>query len=382
MFEQAEQIGENNLIEVQAQPLRGPGRLVQLDGRVGRDEHRRARRRSAGRARARRHRDGRSQLMTELADSTRADPSLSTSDEDSSRLAFEAGSVELHDQLPLRLPEREGERARGLQAAREALSIRAVDAGKPVEAAARRDQPRRLELLQAQGGVPSTRSSACASRRTRSRSRPPAACRRSREGLYDSKAIDDVYPGFADLMRKAIDNAAPRPVTPAYQDLSLAIQRSIHPLDDIDPDDLAGAVDELRDNVETALERGGPALMGAAATPGRHARAKKPKVTRSRQGRAAARLDAVRAGGAGDAAGHRLSDRLRGRPQLPALRPALPGRARVRRAQQLRRRAHLAAVVAGRRQHPRRHGRLGRRSSSCSAWGSRCSCTGRSSVAA
>jgi hypothetical protein len=40
-------------------------------------------------------------------------------------------------------------------------------------------------------------------------------------------------------------------VTPAYQDLTLAIQRSIHPLDDIS--DVATTVGELRDNVETAL---------------------------------------------------------------------------------------------------------------------------------
>ena len=73
------------------------------------------------------------------------------------------------------------------------------------------------------------------------------------ESLYDEKAIDDVYPGFADLIRQSIEQAAPRPVTPAYQDLSLAIQRTIHPLDDISPDDVGSTVTELRDNVQTAL---------------------------------------------------------------------------------------------------------------------------------
>ena len=73
------------------------------------------------------------------------------------------------------------------------------------------------------------------------------------ESLYDEKAIDDVYPGFADLIRQSIEQAAPRPVTPAYQDLSLAIQRTIHPLDDISPDDVGSTVAELRDNVQTAL---------------------------------------------------------------------------------------------------------------------------------
>ena len=77
------------------------------------------------------------------------------------------------------------------------------------------------------------------------------------ESLYDEKEIDKVYPGFADLIRQSIDLAAPRPVTPAYQDLSLAIQRTIHPLDDLPLDDVAGTVDELRDNVQTALDREG-----------------------------------------------------------------------------------------------------------------------------
>ena len=78
------------------------------------------------------------------------------------------------------------------------------------------------------------------------------------ESLYDEKEIDEVYPGFADLIRQSIETAAPRPVTPAYQDLSLAIQRTIHPLDDLaDLDDVAGTVDELRENVQTALEREG-----------------------------------------------------------------------------------------------------------------------------
>ena len=77
------------------------------------------------------------------------------------------------------------------------------------------------------------------------------------ESLYDEKEIDEVYPGFADLIRQSIDLAAPRPVTPAYQDLSLAIQRTIHPLDDLPIDDVAGTVDELRENVQTALDREG-----------------------------------------------------------------------------------------------------------------------------
>ena len=46
-------------------------------------------------------------------------------------------------------------------------------------------------------------------------------------------------------------------MTPAYQDLSLSIQRTIHPLADLPIDDVAGTVEELRENVQTALDREG-----------------------------------------------------------------------------------------------------------------------------
>lgn len=67
-----------------------------------------------------------------------------------------------------------------------------------------------------------------------------------------------VYP-FADLLREAIDGAAPRPVTPRYNDVSLAMQRSLHPPDSIDPDNPAPSVQAADDLVQAALE--GRALL-------------------------------------------------------------------------------------------------------------------------
>ena len=49
----------------------------------------------------------------------------------------------------------------------------------------------------------------------------------------------------------------PRPLTPAYKDVSLAIQRALHPPDKIDPDDPGSNYDELRSNVEDAVKREG-----------------------------------------------------------------------------------------------------------------------------
>ena len=58
-------------------------------------------------------------------------------------------------------------------------------------------------------------------------------------------------------MRKSIENAAPRPQTPAYTDLSLAIQRTLHPVGSIDPNDVETTYDELRSALEDAVQREG-----------------------------------------------------------------------------------------------------------------------------
>jgi multiple sugar transport system substrate-binding protein len=78
-----------------------------------------------------------------------------------------------------------------------------------------------------------------------------------REDLYGSKELDEAYPGFANLIKKSIDNAAPRPLTPAYTDVSLAIQRSLHPPGDIDPQDVGSVYDDLYDAVDKAVQREG-----------------------------------------------------------------------------------------------------------------------------
>jgi multiple sugar transport system substrate-binding protein len=81
---------------------------------------------------------------------------------------------------------------------------------------------------------------------------PPA-----REGLYTDKVVRKAYPGFASLVSDSIDNSAPRARTPAYTDLSLAIQRSLHPVGGIDPDDAKAVYDELRTALEDAIKREG-----------------------------------------------------------------------------------------------------------------------------
>jgi multiple sugar transport system substrate-binding protein len=81
---------------------------------------------------------------------------------------------------------------------------------------------------------------------------PPA-----RENLYEDKVVTEAYPDFADLVRESIDNAAPRARTPAYTDLSLAIQRTLHPVRSIDPEDAGPLYEELQGALEDAIKREG-----------------------------------------------------------------------------------------------------------------------------
>jgi multiple sugar transport system substrate-binding protein len=68
--------------------------------------------------------------------------------------------------------------------------------------------------------------------------------------LYEDPRIRKANP-FADLLRQSLDEGVPRPVTPAYTDISQAIQKSFHPPEGLDPADV---VDELKDKLDKAAE--------------------------------------------------------------------------------------------------------------------------------
>ena len=70
------------------------------------------------------------------------------------------------------------------------------------------------------------------------------------ESLYDDPKVKKAFP-FGDLMRQSLDEGVPRPVNPAYSDISLAIQKTFHPPDGIDPDSV---VEELEDKLDKAAE--------------------------------------------------------------------------------------------------------------------------------
>jgi multiple sugar transport system substrate-binding protein len=76
----------------------------------------------------------------------------------------------------------------------------------------------------------------------------------SRENLYSNKVVTKAYPGFSQLVKKSIASAGPRPLTPAYQDVSLAIQDALQPPDKIDPTDVTTLYDDLKSSLEDAVK--------------------------------------------------------------------------------------------------------------------------------
>ena len=70
------------------------------------------------------------------------------------------------------------------------------------------------------------------------------------ESVYDDPKVKKAFP-FADELRASIDAAGPRPVTPAYSDISLAIQKTYHPPGAVDPNTV---VSTLRDRIEKAVQ--------------------------------------------------------------------------------------------------------------------------------
>jgi multiple sugar transport system substrate-binding protein len=68
--------------------------------------------------------------------------------------------------------------------------------------------------------------------------------------LYANPRVRKVQP-FADITRASIEEGVPRPVTPAYTDISQAIQKVYHPPDGVDP---ATVEEDLKAKLEKAAE--------------------------------------------------------------------------------------------------------------------------------
>ena len=194
-------------------------------------------------------------VMGRLANSSAAPPSLSTSDEDSARLGFESGEsafmtnytfayASAKEEAPdifknmgfARFPRVDASVPSKPPLGGFNLAVSSYSDNKDVAFAAaaclagKQSQLTAVEL----DGLPPSRSD-----------------------LYTDKVVTEAYPGFAGLVKESIEGAGPRPTTPAYQDVSLAVQRSLHPPDKIDPEDTESIYDELKSNLEDAVKREG-----------------------------------------------------------------------------------------------------------------------------
>jgi multiple sugar transport system substrate-binding protein len=65
-----------------------------------------------------------------------------------------------------------------------------------------------------------------------------------RGSVYDDPEVRQKFP-FVDLVRDSVNDAAPRPLTPYYNDLTLALQRTFHPPGSVDPANTPRRADSL-----------------------------------------------------------------------------------------------------------------------------------------
>jgi len=83
-------------------------------------------------------------------------------------------------------------------------------------------------------------TSAASQRRYMLKSKNPAA----RAAVYDDAEVRRAFP-MADLIRESIADAAPRPKTPYYTDVSAAVVRTFHPPSSVNPARTPAAADRL-----------------------------------------------------------------------------------------------------------------------------------------
>jgi multiple sugar transport system substrate-binding protein len=186
----------------------------------------------------------------DLATSAAADPSLSNDQEDQARLAFEGGSAAFEINYPFVYPSAQMDKPKiakvmgyapypemiAGQPAHVTLGGSNLGIGAyskhPNEAfqAAACMVGRKYQLLAATaGGLPPVLSS-----------------------LYDDPAIAKAYP-FHQLIKQQLTTYGIRPQTPAYSDVSLAIQKALSPPSAINP---LTAVSQLHSQIRAALSSG------------------------------------------------------------------------------------------------------------------------------
>ena len=187
-------------------------------------------------------------IMGRLATSKAADPSISQQKEDQNRLAFETGQAAFQVNWPFIYPSAQ-ENAPKLVDDIGWAGYPAVSEGKPAKAPIGGfNQGVSSTTKHPQEAFAAAECLASAQNQVTYATKgglPPTL-----GAVYDRPAVRKQYP-FGDLIRRQLDDGAPRPVTPAYSDISLAIYSTLSP-----PQKAARAsvIQTLRDNLKKALD--------------------------------------------------------------------------------------------------------------------------------
>ena len=196
------------------------------------------------------------QIIKDVATSGRSDASLSTAQEDQARLAFEADKGAFLLNWPY-----------VYAAARTDAETNPVtkkvfeNMGYARWPGVNKGEPSKVSIGGANLGIPKTGQNPELSTQA-------ALCMTSQkwqeqeainEGLppvtnatYDNAKVREVYP-FADLLREQLKDSVVRPATPAYSDVTLAIQSSLHPPAGIDPQK---SINTLKERLNTLADGG------------------------------------------------------------------------------------------------------------------------------
>jgi multiple sugar transport system substrate-binding protein len=196
------------------------------------------------------------QIIQEVATSGRADPGLSTNQEDQARLAFEAGKGAFELNWPYVYA------AARADAATSPVTKKVFEnMGYARWPGVIPGKPSRVSIGGANIGISvfgrhpdlATRAALCMTTRkwqdaeAITEGLPPVM-----NASYDDPKVRKAYP-FADLLREQLKDAVPRPETPAYSDVTLAVQSSLHPPAGINPQQ---AINTLRDRLNTLADGG------------------------------------------------------------------------------------------------------------------------------
>jgi multiple sugar transport system substrate-binding protein len=191
------------------------------------------------------------EIMRDLARSDAADPTLSTMREDQARLAFESGDASFMVNYTFVFP-----------SANENVPEIAEQMGWARWPGVQEGEPSRVTIGGINLGVGAYsdhpdlafEAAACiANEDHQTLAATDGGLLPTSEALYDTPEVQEAFP-FADVIRETLADAVQRPQTPVYNDVSLAITRTLHPIRDIDPE---ADVERLRDRVQDALDSEG-----------------------------------------------------------------------------------------------------------------------------